>query len=254
MKNIVIIVFVFVTSISFSQNLSQYKYALIPSKFSFLKEPNQYRLNVLAKLYMEKFGFETYIDDEKFPEDFSANNTNKLYVDVAQNNNMFNTKIKIVLKDFQNNILFTSSEGVSRDKENTVAYNQAFRMAFDNFTVLKNHKFDGTKKSQVKEVSNINNKMENVIPPENTVFAQPISDKNSIVGSYNLYTSATNDPQLVMQINKTSVSGIYFAVKNAINGILLHKNKNWYFEYYEKNILISEIVYISSGLPTVTDH
>lgn len=232
MKNIVIIVFVFVTSISFSQNLSQYKYALIPSKFSFLNEPNQYRLNVLAKLYMEKYGFETYIDDEKFSEDFSANNTNKLYVDVTQNNNMFNTKIKIVLKDFQNNILFTSNEGVSRDKENTVAYNQAFRMAFDNFAVLKNHTFKPNK---------IINQNENIQIGETT--QEILNNKLSVVKTpigFDLYNI---DNKLVVTAKKTSEKNVYIAIAGQEYGILRKDFDGiWFLEYYRisSSKLISE--------------
>ena len=55
--------FLLITSLSFSQNLNDYKYALVPSKFSFLRETNQYNLNVMTKLFMEKYGFVTFMDN-----------------------------------------------------------------------------------------------------------------------------------------------------------------------------------------------
>lgn len=60
MKKIALLLLL-VTAVNFAQELNQYKYVSVPAKFSFLKETNQYNLNVLSKMYMQQFGFETFL-------------------------------------------------------------------------------------------------------------------------------------------------------------------------------------------------
>ena len=136
MKKYLFLLFVLTSYSGFSQSINDYKYAIVPSKFSFLKEPNQYRLNMLTKLLMEKYGFVTYLDTDVLPTEVANQNCNKVYVDVLKGGNMFVTKLTVVLKDCKNNILYTSAEGKSREKEYNVAYNEAFREAFKSFDNL----------------------------------------------------------------------------------------------------------------------
>ena len=142
-----IVLFLLFSTVVFAQNVNDYKYALMPSKFSFLKEENQYNLNLITKMYLQKYGFESYYDNETFSADFASINCNKIFIDVLNNSTMFSTKLKVVIKDCKNNILATSDEGTSREKEYRVAYNEALRMAFDNFGMLKTHKYQPSEKS-----------------------------------------------------------------------------------------------------------
>lgn len=66
---------------------------MVPSKFNFLKEENMYNINVLTKLFMEKYGFETYLSNETAPDDFISKICNKVFV-VG-----ITTRVKVVLKD-----------------------------------------------------------------------------------------------------------------------------------------------------------
>ena len=96
MKNLIIYILLLFASLGFSQNLNSYKYALVPSKFSFQKEKGQYNANTLVKMITEKNQFESYFDDEVSPTDFANQNCNKVYVDLDVVNSMFATKVKIV--------------------------------------------------------------------------------------------------------------------------------------------------------------
>ncbi len=143
MKKILSIIALFViTTNVIAQDLNNYKYALVPSKFSFSREKDEYRLNTLSKMFMQKYGFESYLDSDILPSDFASDNCNKVYVDVVENNSMMMTKVKVVLKDCLNQVLFTSEEGKSRLKDYTAAYNQALREAFASFEKL-NHQYNG---------------------------------------------------------------------------------------------------------------
>lgn len=141
MKSIFLL-FLFSTSIGISQNLNQYKYAKIPAKMSYMKDENEYGISALAKAMMEKYGFESYYDNETLPEDFAKDNCNKVFVDIVNNSTVFVTKMKVVLKDCKNNILAESPIGTSREKDYFTAYQLATRNAFDNFAQLKFHKFN----------------------------------------------------------------------------------------------------------------
>lgn len=242
----VIVGFLFLTfNIIFAQeNLNEFQYALIPSKFSFQKEKNQYQLNTLSKLFMEKYGFVTYLDSDNLPKDFVDFNCNKVYVDVIANNSLFTTKLTIQLKDCKNNVLFSSPQGTSRDKEYRVAYNEALRMAFNNFEVLKTYKFQPSSKSlgmigkpAVQESVSKESLVTEVSFSE-SLFAKPFEH------GFQLLTNNTNIPQYVMTIFKTSSPDTFIASKGNIIGILIRKVKGWYFEYYKDNVLVSELISI----------
>jgi hypothetical protein len=232
-----LVVFLLVSTFGVAQNLNSYKYAMVPTKFIFLKEENTYNLNMLTKMYLQKYGFETYYNNEAAPDEFVISNCNKIYIDVLENNNLFTTKLKVVVKDCKGTILATSEEGTSREKEYEVAYNLALRMAFDNFEILKTHKFQPTEKSLGmvgeplrKEIaqSQMFSKQYNVIATEN---------------GYNLITLESD--YKIFQIFKTTSNEIFIANRDSIFGVLIKKTDNWFFEYYDGNELKSELIKVT---------
>jgi hypothetical protein len=220
----VLILFLLVSVTVFSQNLNEYKYALIPAKFSFLKDSNMYNLNALTKMYMEKYGFETYLDNETYSNDFASTNCNKVFIDVVSNSNMFTTKVSVVIKDCKNNVLFISEEGKSNDKEFKVAYNLALRQAFDNFSVLKGHKFIQEKETIIRHEQDNEGLLYTLFP-------------KIIKNGYELYQSKS---KLIFTVLKTKTENVFIAYKNDIQGIIYLKNKEWFFDYYKEEVLISE--------------
>jgi len=93
-----------------------YKVIVMPKKFDFLKEENQYNLNVLCKLFFEREGFKVYYASDNLPKEIANNRCNALFLNLVEENNMFKTKIQVELKDCQNNIVTFSEDGESRDK------------------------------------------------------------------------------------------------------------------------------------------
>ena len=237
MKKIILLVLLFVFSFSFAQNLNEYKYALIPSKFSFLKEKDEHKLNTLTKLFMEKYGFTTYLDTDVLPDEVLNNNCNKVYVDVTDSSNFLTTKLKVVLKDCKGTILFTSAEGKSKEKEYRVSYNQALRAAFQSFDALK-HKYSPVETVPIPVNSQIPN-VTTIIPAESSedniqlVYAQPIANGYQLVDA---------TPKVVLKIFNTSIPNTFSALKGTTQGVFILKDSKWFFEYYENEKLISEIV------------
>jgi hypothetical protein len=231
-----IVLFLLFSTVVFAQNVNDYKYALMPSKFSFLKEENQYNLNLITKMYLQKYGFESYYDNETFSADFASINCNKIFIDVLNNSTMFSTKLKVVIKDCKNNILAISDEGTSREKEYRVAYNEALRMAFDNFGMLKTHKYQPSEKSigtvgelAFQEVEHNEGKPMILYP------------KKAIEG----FDLITSNPEVVyMNIKYTSVKDVYIAKRKENKGIFFKDNEKWIFEYYLNNQKITELLHV----------
>jgi len=226
MKKHIILLLVLFSSLGFSQTINDYKYAIVPSKFSFLKEKNQYRLNLLTKLLMEKYGFVTFFDTDILPSEVAENNCNKVFVDVLSNGNMFVTKLSVVLKDCKNTILFTSLEGKSQEKDYLISYNQALREAFNSFEAL-HYKYNDS------DVSKISNTINDGNLSQIALFAQPI------VNGFQLIDST---PKVIMKIYKTSSPICFIANKNNIQGVLISKDNQWFFEYLYNSNLVSEKV------------
>lgn len=236
MKKLILIAFLFSIHFSNAQALNQYKYALVPSKFSFLSEKDQYRLNTYTKLFMEKYGFTAYLDTDVLPDDVLTDNCNKVYVDVIKSSTLFVTKLSVVLKDCRNNVLFTSSEGKSKEKEYKVAYMEALRDAFKSFETL-NYKYS------LVEITSVPAKLETPVPTikltestegnERVLYAQPISNGYQLVDA---------TPKVMLKIYKTSVANVFIALQGTTQGILILKDNKWFFEYYDDEKLISESV------------
>ncbi len=244
-----LLLFLLISSFGFAQNLNDYQYAQVPAKFSFLKEDNKYNMNLLCKMFMQKYGFETYYDNEVSNEEFAKTNCNKVYLDVLENSTMFSTKLKIVLKDCKGTILATSGEGTSRAKEYNVAYNEAIRMCFDNFNVVKTHKYHSVEKSEIVtdkvdfQTDKINDQkikiQSNGIELEETelvVSNQLIAE--TVTNGFLIIDSKTST--VVLNLLKTSDKNIFIAFSNKIKGVVIKKGNEIFIEYYNNNILVSE--------------
>lgn len=241
MKKYIVLLLVLVSSLGFSQTINDYKYAIVPLKFSFLKEKDQYRLNTLTKLLMEKYGFVTFFDTDILPVEVAENNCNKVFVDVQSKGNMFKTKIYVVLKDCKNTILFTSVEGKSQEKEYQISYNQALREAFNSLYSLGykyngNSNFNSNSNVNVKESSNLkdsNLNEANINVNDLVLFAQPIENGFQLIDA---------TPKVIMKIYKTSSPICFIAIKARIQGVLISKENGWFFEYFNNSKLVSDKV------------
>ena len=234
MKKLLLIIGVLLFSNAIvAQNLNEYKYAIVPYKFGFLKEKNEYQLNTITKLFMEKYGFETYFDsDTAVPSEFTNSNCNKVYVNVEKQSTLFVTKLIVVLKDCNGKVLHTSKQGTSREKEFRVSYNDALRAAFLSFVNL-NHTYDEKKASLKPIVEEPKKTIAATNSNSEQLFAQPIQNGFQLVNS---------EQKEVMKLYKTSVKDVYTAIKGNLQGVFVSKNNEWFFEYYQNDNLASEKV------------
>ena len=141
-KVFVMIPLLFLGLSGFSQNdISSYKYVIVPKTFDFLKSEDQFQLNSLSKFMFDKYGFVALFDDEPLPEDLIKNGCLALNADVIKESGMFNTKLFIELKNCRKQVVFQSQVGDSDHKKSEVAYKMALREAFKSFESL-NYKYE----------------------------------------------------------------------------------------------------------------
>ena len=271
----------FVTMGAFAQtNLNSYKYVIVPNKFDFLKEKDQYQLNSLTNFLFNKYGFEALMEGESYPEDLAKNRCLALRSDVIKDSGMFKTKLSIEIKDCNDQVVFTSEVGESREKEYKTAYNQALREAFKSIEAL-NYKYKPSDKvtslevkespaknevaqeiQQLKqEIQNLKKEKEaEVVEVEKTAVRtpvvksepRPIEDVETIQEGVEQVLSSVLYAQEIQngfQLVDSSPKVVYRIKQTGANNVFIVENKSaiiykkgdsWVLEYYLNDTLQQE--------------
>lgn len=229
MKKNILIILLFISSIASSQSINDYKYIVVPMKFQFQKSPNQYRLSTNSKFLLTNNGFTVYYDDAVFPLDLAKDKCKALYYDLQETSGYFMTKLIMSLKDCQNNIIYTSKVGKSKEKEFEKSYNEALAFALEDLKLLK-YKYEENDNSSV--VEKVLEEKTAVNYTEYTYLTKKIQDGFLITDSANL--------GFYLKLQRTSNPNIYIGQSNENNGIVTVKEDNIIFEYYKQNLLISQ--------------
>jgi hypothetical protein len=242
MKRFLLLIIFFVYNLTVAQNINDYKYVIVPAKFDAFKEPNKYNLNVNTKLLLQKYGFEVFAIDDELPTEIANSRCKALFADVIEDKSLMVSKLKIVLKDCKDKVVYETAVGKSREKDLKLSYNFAFRDAAKSFETL-NYKYNGgnevavttEEKQETKEESKIYSLETNPENPEIFFFAQPITNGFQIVNS---------EPRVIMRLFNTSQKGVFIAVRGDEKGIVITKNGKWFFENYVDGKLVSEPINI----------
>jgi hypothetical protein len=209
---------------------------MVPTKFSVFKEQDKFHLNTNLKLLLQKYGFKPFFPSDTIPIEIRNTACNKLYASLEKDNDLFSTKVKIVLKNCNEEVVYQTNFGSSREKDLLIAYNKAFREAAKSFDLL-NYKYNG-KNDVHSETTVVINKKENSNTVINTnteifYFAQTIANGFQVVN---------NEPKVVMRLLNTSQKNVFIGMKDNSNGVVFQKDNQWYFEYYESGKLVSELM------------
>jgi len=132
------------SSMSYGQkSINSYKYIVVPKQFEFQKSTDQYQLNSLTKFLFERAGFTVVFTDEGFPKDLANDRCLALNASVNNASSLFTTKLSIDLSDCYNQVVFSTEEGKSKEKDYKMAYHEALRNAFVDLENLK-YAYDST--------------------------------------------------------------------------------------------------------------
>lgn len=251
MKSKLLFLLLLVSSSVFSQSVNDYSAVIVPVKYDFQKSENQYRLNTLTKFNLQKAGFQAFYINEDIPAEYYNNRCSLLNVDILKESGFLVTKLYVVFKDCNSKVVYKSEVGKSKEKDFEVAYSEALNMAFTSVYAL-HYKYNGktiasnqntvvTSPAVVPVVSTtvpvttaavaVNVPSSSAEPDGSVLFAQPIKNGFQLVDS---------TPKVVMKVYKTTNPSIYLASKGDVQGTLVLKDDQWYFEYYEKDTLMSE--------------
>jgi hypothetical protein len=230
-------ILVLFTITGYSQNsINNYKYVLVPERFDFSRENNQYGLNTTTRMLLEQKGFVAIIGNGELPPAVAANKCNALKAEVVERKALFTTNLTLLLKDCQGNIIFKGKEGRSREKEFPVAYDGALKDAFVSLNSMP-YKYDSTILTPAQQT---------VTTP---VVASPVSAGSSVADiTGTLYAQVIpngfqlidTSPKKVLTLLKTSTEDYFIAEAGASNGVVFKKNGEWFFEYYKDNNLVSQ--------------
>ena len=250
----------FMASYSFSQTVNDYKGVIIPMRYDFQNSENQYRLQTLTKFNLTNAGFQSFYSSEVIPAEFNDRCT-MLYLDVKKENAFLVTKLFITLKDCYGVVVFQSLIGKSREKEFQMAYSESLNEAFKSVAELNYQYKGGSGEKSISAsvpvvASPITSTPSVGVPaaviPAAVVPAVAVSEsKTSETKSTGLlyaqptsygYQLIDSEPKVIMKVYKTSNPGSYMATKGNVQGALVSKDNQWFFEYYQVDKLISEKV------------
>ena len=255
MKTRILFLMLFVASYGFSQKVNDYKAVIIPMKYDFQKTENQYRLQTITKMDLQKAGFQAFYATEAMPAEFN-DRCDLLYIDVVKDNAFLVTKLYIIFKDCFGTIIFQSAIGQSREKEYSLAYADALNDAFMSVNTLS-YKYNASKTgSKSAVVPAVSAPIAVVSATTTPVVVVPAAAANKDVSDLKtvennsadlLYAQPTaygyqlidSEPKVVIKVYKTSNPASYMAKKGSFQGVLVSKDNQWFFEYYQGDELIS---------------
>jgi len=177
LKNCFLITFLLVglSQLSFAQN--SYKYIIIPTHFSDIgKGINPYGVSSSLQDVFNK---------KNIPTIFKTNNNlnnyeNTLTADLEKTSTLFTNKIKVILKDFQGQIIW-SNEGSGKSKDYYKGYNEAIKDALSEFKKLpENKRYEKTVLSENKSSFSVKKPDEIIVSsPEQSAEKTSYSSKKS---------------------------------------------------------------------------
>ena len=237
-----VLIFTLFTVAAHSQNtINSYKYVLVPQKFDFLRDDDEYGLNSTTRLLLEQKGFVVFWNNENLPPALTANRCTALIAEVTQRKAIFSTNLTLLLKDCSGNIIFKSKEGKSREKEYNVAYDEALKDAFSSLNSVP-YKYDSSITIQQAQIASVTSAASPQVPVSAQRGAVDISGTLYAQVIPNGYQLIDTTPRKVLTLLKTSVQDCFLTETGvgSPNGIVFKKNGEWFFEYYKEGTLVSQ--------------
>ena len=114
------------------ERLSAFSYVVVPERFDFQYETDQYQLNSLLKFLFDKYGFHAFFPSE-LPE---VSRCDGLYAEIEQLNGFVWTELSVRLVDCDGVLFYQTKTGRSKLKNYAKAYVEALRMAFESIQIL----------------------------------------------------------------------------------------------------------------------
>ncbi|WP_343768755.1 hypothetical protein [Gangjinia marincola] len=216
----------------YAQDVDNYKYVVVPSKFDFLKERDQFRLNYMTAYLFKQNGFDAYLDDQPLPQDLKDEKCLALYADIEEDSNLFVTKIKIKLRDCNGMPVYSSDEGRSKEKAYKEAYQEALKRAFESLSILS-YSYNGIVEKSFGTLSSDDASNESLDQSENLMYKHKdqVYNLKKIEDGFVLQPSGEDEEIKLIQTE----SGNYIYFDGDIQGVAnFSSKKDIVVEYLDK--------------------
>ncbi|RZJ63386.1 MAG: hypothetical protein EOO45_21480 [Flavobacterium sp.] len=227
MKKAILFFLLIFSAGGFAQSLNSYKYVIVPERYGFQDNANQYNLNWLSKSMFEKYGFVVYYNNDILPADLASNRCLALFADL-EDSGFMRTVLVIKLRDCQNNLVFTSGEGSSKIKDRNQGYPDALRKASKDLDKL-NYQYSG------KDIRNTAANQQT--SPVSSYDNGEVLTAQAISNGYQLMDASS---KVMLKMYRTSQPDSYTAQSDTKNGVVFKKGNDWIFEYYQNEKMVSE--------------
>ncbi len=240
MKKNLMLFLLLVSLTGVAQTINNYKYVIVPVEFIFLNSENQYRLNTLTKMHLTDLGFTAFYDNEKLPAEIENRRCDFLYVNVENAKDILKVKLAVTFKDCNKQIVYKSEFGTSKNKEYEKAYREALKNAFSK---IKYNYQEGA----IVSTTDSNSFSEKITadPVKNETPLIPVSGGLSAEPTKNGYLLINESTSKIeFRLARTSDPKTFIASRQSVQGVLLQKAGEWFFEYYQKDEMVSEKIQV----------
>jgi len=277
MKKTAITLMIILGAITFANaqsSLNDYKYVVVPHFYEFVKGKDAYRLNTITRFLLKKKGLNAFMAEEIAESDYNDNKCLALTTDVINLSNMLSTKLKVVLKNCDDEIVFESKIGTSKAKGYEQAYKEALTRAVESFKTIhykyvpnaailaradkdepvikssESEKEVEKLKAEIKELkeNKILAEQKADLVKEETKISTPAEKSKEKTKSYLKAKAIDNGFELINShsdkveyIIRTATIPNVFMIKNK-KGIIYKKDGKWLREYVEGEQTIIEIL------------
>ena len=218
----ILFVFISINNLRSQSDLDQFKYFIVPTYFNGFDSADKYQLNSLTYFLFKKNNFEVLKETDSKPSDLSKSPClGGLLRLVKHKGGIFKTKVSFDIIDCNNQVVFKSDIGESREKDFKVAYHQALRNTFECIN-NEDYSYSSVIHSD-QDLHVISNTIESNIQNE-IYYAQKIP---------NGYQLVDTKPSIFCKMYETDTENVYLV--EGKSAMIKKENSNWIYSFLNKD-------------------
>jgi hypothetical protein len=204
------------------QTLNDFQTVILPLRFEFQKEDNEYRLNSSLKFELEKLGIKVLTTKSNNEINFS-DRCQYLYIDVKEMSSMLNTKIKLQLNDCQGNVIYESVEAKTKEKNKEKAYKEVTKQILESIQSIDYRYNEKSNQVSSETIVQTTQKPTSTFDWSQTLYAQKTENGFQLVDT---------TPKVILKMTQTSRPDTFMAEDkvNQTTGIVFKQGDHWIYE------------------------
>ena len=218
----ILFVFISINNLRSQSDLDQFKYFIVPTYFNGFDSADKYQLNSLTYFLFKKNNFEVLKETDSKPSDLSKSPClGGLLRLVKHKGGIFKTKVSFDIIDCNNQVVFKSDIGESREKDFKTAYHEALRNTFE---CINNEDYGYSSKINSVQNSETTTDAIDVNIQDEIYYAQKIP---------NGYQLVDTKPSVFCKMFETDTENVYLV--EGKSAMIKKENGNWVYSYLNKD-------------------